>query len=148
MHSFYFTAKNGEIVPSNKRELSEYLSKHEGKTFFAQVKREKGIRTAKQNNALHLGCSHIAKTLNESGLDMKKVLKQEVDIPWSTDTVKEYLVKPIVKAMFGKSSTTELNNVSDINEMWDVLMKMLGEKFHVEYVPFPSEENKDEAPIN
>ena len=37
----------------------------------------------------------IANALNDAGLDMKKVLKPEIDIPWNTATVKEYLWRPV-----------------------------------------------------
>lgn len=133
---------NRELVFDNKRELGIFLEENKGKKFVVRLERETGIRTGTQNNALHLGFEFIAKTLNERGLDMKKVLKADVDISWSIETVKDYLFRPIMTSMFKYKSTTELNKANEINEVWDVLMKLLGEKFEVEYVPFPSELNK------
>lgn len=138
----YAKELDGSLVFDNKKQLSDFLAENKTKTFIVQLKRETGRRTDTQNNALHLGFDFIAKTLNEKGLDMKAVLKEDVDIPWDTYSVKEYLFKPIMKAMFRKESTTELDKASEINEVWDVLMKLLGEKFEIEYIPFPSEINK------
>ena len=97
-------------------------------------------RTSQQNRALHKGCDLIAKSLTEAGLDMKTVLKPEIQIPWTTESVKEYLFKPIMKAMTQKSSTTELEKQGDIEAIWEVLMRHLMEKHHVEYIEFPSME--------
>ncbi len=38
--------------------------------------------TPNQRNALHLYCEMLACALNNAGYDMKKTLKEEVEIPW------------------------------------------------------------------
>lgn len=97
-------------------------------------------RTIQQNRGIHLACKLLAESLNSAGLDMKAVLKPNVDIPWSTDTVKEYIFKPILKARYQKDSTTEIEKTSgEIEEVWSIIMRHIGEKFGVEYIPFPSE---------
>lgn len=96
-------------------------------------------RTLKQNRALHKFFAILAKELNESGLDMRVVLKPEVDIPWSTETVKEYLWRPLQKIQLLKSSTTELST-KDIDEVFDTLNRLLGEKFG-KHIDFPSIES-------
>ena len=121
----------------------EWLDKNIGKKCWADLGRETGVRSNEQNNALHLGLSMIAKSLNDAGLDMKKVLKPEVDIPWTTDSVKEYLWRPVQKVMTGKKSTTELNKTNEIDEVWEVLMRHLGEKHELEFIPFPSKMNQN-----
>ena len=96
-------------------------------------------RTSQQNRGLHLACKLLAESLNQAGLDMKAVLKPSVDIPWSTETVKEYIFKPIMNARYLKKSTTELTKTEgEIDEVWKIVMKHMGEKFGVEYIPFPS----------
>jgi hypothetical protein len=142
MSLFYFKAKGGFPLWDTKEPV-ELLMKHEGKSFWADIGLEKGVRTIPQNSALHLGLGMIAKTLNEAGLDMRKVLKPEIDIPWTLESVKEYLFRPIMKAMYHKKSTTELSKIGEIEEIWDVLMRHLGEKHEVEYIPFPSEQTKN-----
>lgn len=95
-------------------------------------------RTLTQNASLHLGLQHLAEALNDAGLDMKKVLKPEVDIPWTKDTCKKYLFKPILDAYLEKESTKEMET-AEVSKVWDIMMRHLSEKFGV-YTPFPSDE--------
>lgn len=97
------------------------------------------IRTEKQNNALHLYFRMIAEALNDAGLDMKVVLKPEVDIPWTEDSVKKFLWKPIQEIYLTKKSTTELNT-EEINKVYEILTRHIGEKFGI-FVKFPSIED-------
>lgn len=96
-------------------------------------------RTLQQNRALHKLFELTAKELNESGLDMRVVLKPGVDIPWNTITVKEYLWRPLQKLQLLKKSTTELST-KDIDAVFDTLNKLLGEKFG-KHIPFPGIES-------
>jgi hypothetical protein len=93
-------------------------------------------RTKQQNKALHVLFRLIAENLNEAGLDMRKTLKPEVEIPWSGESVKEYLWKPIQLAQLNKKSTTELTTV-EIDQVFDTINRHLGEKFGV-HQQFPS----------
>ena len=93
-------------------------------------------RTKQQNKALHVLFRLLAETLNEHGLDMRKTLKPDVEIPWSPASAKEFLWRPIMKAQLAKESTTELNT-KEIDEVFDTINKHLGEKFGL-HVPFPS----------
>ena len=93
-------------------------------------------RTTQQNKALHVLFQLLSDRLNEAGLDMKKTLKPEVDIPWSGNTVKEYLWRPVQEAQLNKKSTTELTT-AEIDKVFDTINKLLGEKFGL-HVPFPS----------
>ena len=98
----------------------------------------KGTRTLSQNSALHVLFQLLADTLNEMGLDQRKVLKPSYSIPWTTEAIKTNLWKPLQKAMFSKESTTELSKQEEINEIHRVLFRELGEKHGVEFIPFPS----------
>lgn len=95
-------------------------------------------RTIPQNKAIHLYCSKLAQALSDAGLDMKKVLKPTVDIPWETRTVKQWLWKPIQEAQLLKKSTTELDT-NEVTKVYETLNRFLGEKFGLT-VPFPSQE--------
>ena len=95
-------------------------------------------RTLTQNAALHVYFKLVSDALNDAGLDMRKVLKPTVDIPWSPKTVKDYMWRPIMKAQFIKSSTTQMTTV-EIDEVYNVLNRHLSEKFGI-YVPFPTNE--------
>ena len=91
-------------------------------------------RSTSQNNAMHLWLSRLAEALNNAGLDMRKVLKPEVEIPWTMLSAKEHLWKPILKTMYGKDSTTQPNTIQHA-EVYKVLDRHLSEKFniHIEY---------------
>lgn len=93
-------------------------------------------RTNRQNKALHVLFNLLAGELNENGLDMRKTLKPEVDIPWSGPSVKEFLWRPIQKAQLTKESTTELTTV-EIDQVFDTINRHLGERFGL-HIPFPS----------
>lgn len=96
-------------------------------------------RTSQQNRALHLYFSLLAEALNEAGLDMKAVIKPEIDISWTPTSVKEYLWKPIQKIIMGEKSTARLKR-KDIDKIYDNLNRILGERTEI-YIPFPSIEN-------
>jgi len=95
-------------------------------------------RTIRQNAALHKYFTMLADELNFAGLEMKKVLKPEVEIMWTAESIKNYLWRPIQYAMTDKISTTELDT-KQVNKIYEVLDRHLGEKFGIS-VEFPSEE--------
>lgn len=93
-------------------------------------------RTDRQNRALHVLFRLLADELNSAGLDMRKTLKPDVEIPWSPQSTKEYLWRPIQQAQLSKKSTTELTT-KEIDEVFDTINRHLGEKFGI-HIPFPS----------
>ena len=96
---------------------------------------EQAYRTSSQNRALHKLFELIADELNEAGLDMKQVLPRQVDIPWSRETVKELIWRPIQDAQLRKRSTTELTR-GEIDAVYETVNRFLsGMGLHV---PFPS----------
>lgn len=98
-----------------------------------------GKRTLQQNKAIHLWLTQLSKALRENGITMQMVLKPGTEI-WSTPyLLKELVFKPVMKALFGKKSTTELKSVGEIEDIIDVIDKAIGERGGVS-VPFPCEE--------
>ena len=122
-------------------------------------------RTDQQRKAIEVFCKRLAETLNDAGYDMLciltfkrnaaliKLLEQaktlidqiifklqgrEMRVPWTQDSAKDNLWRPIQIAMFGKRSTTELE-VSEVSEVHETLMKNLTERYNIPYVEFPSE---------
>ena len=109
--------------------LKEYLDTVKPKT----------SATGQQRKALHVDCQIIADKLNDAGKDMREVIKQEIEIPWTMLSVKEFIFKPIMKAMFQIESTTELTkNEQQIDKIHQVIMRELGTKYGIEYHDFPS----------
>lgn len=97
-------------------------------------------RTAQQNKALWVYFTRLAEELNNAGLDMRVVLKPQYSIPWTKDSIHDYLQLPIQKAMYGTDSTTFLHKIEQVDRIHEVLNRELGEKFGVDYIPFPSDQ--------
>lgn len=95
-------------------------------------------RSNQQSKALHLWFELLAEELNNAGLEMRKVLKPEIEISWTKNNVKEYLYKPILHALTLKSSTTEMNT-AEPSKVYEIIVRHLGEKFGLECPAFPSE---------
>jgi hypothetical protein len=101
-------------------------------------------RTSLQNRSLHLFADKLATELNSKGLDMRVVLKPEYRINWDSKSVKENIIKPIAKAMYGVDSTTQLDT-GQISKVHEAVMNMLIEKFtEIDYIDFPSQETTEE----
>lgn len=93
-------------------------------------------RTDQQNRALHLWFAQLSEALNDAGYDMRKTIREELDIPWTSYAVKEYLWRPLQKSMLGKKSTTQLTT-EEIDQVYDVINLTIGERTGIS-VPFPS----------
>ena len=98
------------------------------------MKEEK--RTTTQNKAMHLLFEMTAQALNDSGQDMRKILKETIDIAWTKDSVKHYLFHTIMKAMYQKESTADLTK-EQLQKVYEVFHRHLSEKAEID-LPFPS----------
>jgi len=94
------------------------------------------IRTEQQNRAMHLYFTHLSEELNNAGLDMRKTLKPEISIPWTSANIKEFLWRPIQLAQVRKTSTKDLTT-DELTKIYETLNRHLGEKFGIS-VAFPS----------
>jgi len=130
-----FWGEKGKLT--DPKQFEEHIKTLE-KEFAVTVEPIKKTRTSQQNRALHLYFTLLATELNNAGFDMRKVIREGIDIPWSKDTVKEYLWRPVQKVMFGKKSTTQLKT-TDIDKIFDVVNRHIGERTGV-HVEFPSAE--------
>jgi hypothetical protein len=95
-------------------------------------------RSDLQNSSLHLYLSHLAEALNDAGYDMKRTLKQEIDIPWGKESAKEHLWRPIQELLTKKDSTTK-PTTKEYVYIYEVLSRHLVEKLGVN-VPWPSKD--------
>ena len=98
-------------------------------------------RTNQQRKALEVDCKIIADKLNAAGKDMRVVLKQSYEIPWTQESVKEHIFKPIIKALYGHTSTTQLEKQIEIDQAHEVIMRELGQKHGIGWHDFPHTEN-------
>ena len=47
--------------------------------------------------------------LNDAGFEIPHPFKSDLEIPYTEHSVKELLYRPIIEAMFGESSSTQLS---------------------------------------
>lgn len=142
MNLFYAKARSGELVFENKKEIKDYLLPIENKPLAVKIERETGVRTSDQNKALHKYFSLLAESLNDSGLTVQHVLQKKIELNWTPAMVKEMLWRDVQTRLFGKTSTKDLDKVSEINEVYETLTRHLGEIFELEAIPFPHDPNK------
>lgn len=94
-------------------------------------------KTATQRAALHVWLEQMADALNSAGMDMKKTLKPEVDIPWTKLLVKEYIFKPVLDAMTQKESTEEMVTV-DPDRVYKVICRHMADNHGFTCPPWPT----------
>jgi len=131
---------NSEIALAQaQRKLAEMW--RENKYVEVEFRRKAKQRTLTQNRALHLFCQWLADALNDAGLDMRKTLRDDVDVPWTQASVKEYLWRPVQTAMTDKKSTTEITTIEP-TEIHAVLARHLGERLGVTCPPWPKRDQE------
>lgn len=96
-------------------------------------------RTTSQNSALHLLLTQLSNDLNASGKTMMKVLSQTAEIEWTPTSTKEYLLRPFIKAMYNKSSTTDLTT-KELSEATEAMLRHVAKTTGVS-LDFPSLES-------
>ena len=94
-------------------------------------------RTPKQRAALEVYCRLLAEAMNDGGFDMVYVLSREgAAIPWTQNSVKERLWRPVQVAMLDKESTTECDR-KEYSAIYDTLTRHLGKVLDLPFVPWP-----------
>lgn len=134
MKKIYAQVKGKELVFERPGLAEDFLSKNDGKRVCIEVVGDR--RTDLQNNSLHLYFTLLAEKLNAGGFDMRKVIREDIDIPWSAYSVKENLWRPVQEAQLGKKSTTELNT-KEIDLIYDTVNRAIGTRTGIS-IPFPS----------
>jgi hypothetical protein len=97
------------------------------------------LRTENQNNAIHLYCERLAEALNDAGYEIKKVMEvKTADVPWTKESVKELLWRPLQEAAVDKHSTKALEKM-DVDRVYSILDRHISSNFGV-HIEFPSKE--------
>jgi hypothetical protein len=128
------TIKNGKIVFTNPEGGEIWLELNEGKDIEISLVKETK-RTDRQNRALHLWFEQVAEVMEESGMDMRNVIK--VPLTPTPYLVKEEMWKPIQEKLFGTKSTSELN-VDEVDKIQKIMSEAMARSLKIS-VPFPSE---------
>lgn len=96
-------------------------------------------RTLTQNASLHLFCQQLADALNDAGFDFRTFVKEGYPVPFNESLVKEYLWRPIQKAITGHNSTTKPEK-HEYGTIYESLNVKLAE--HGIFVAWPCKENQ------
>jgi len=99
---------------------------------------QKMDRTYRQNRAIHLLFRRIATALNEAGFEIPHPFKPELEIPWSEESVKDLLYRPIIESYF-KIDRSSLLDTAQLSESMEILIDAVNRNTGV-YVPIPSQE--------
>lgn len=95
-----------------------------------------------QQNSIWLWCSLIASELSKHEVSMVQLLasmRRSADIYPTKDSVREFIWKPVQKAITGKQSMTYLER-TELDQIIDPIAKFLGESHYLD-VAFPSKEH-------
>lgn len=99
---------------------------------------QKMDRTYRQNRAIHLLFRRMATALNEAGFEIRHPFKPDLEIPWSEESVKDLLYRPIITSYF-KIERSSLLDTAQLSESMEILVDAVNRNTGV-YVPIPSQE--------
>ena len=102
-------------------------------------------RTVTQNSSLHLGFEIVAKACREKGITMNAIFeKARMEHETTAEAIKYDVFHRLMRSMYHIDSTTKLKKIGQIENVWDAMMKFLGENFELEYIDFPHEEKPED----
>lgn len=99
---------------------------------------QKADRTWRQNNTLHLLFRQMAKALNDAGFEIPHPFKPDLEIPYSEESVKELLYKPIITMYFKVDRSSDLDT-EQLSESMTILVDAVNRNTGV-YVHIPTGE--------
>lgn len=99
---------------------------------------QKADRTWRQNNTLHLLFRRMAEALNDAGFEIPHPFKPDLEIPYSEESVKELLYKPIITMYFKVDRSTDLDT-KQLSESMTILVDAVNRNTGV-YVHIPTGE--------
>ena len=121
-------------------QLTAQWSEH--KYLEIEVRHRAKQRTWTQSKALHVWCELLATELNNAGYDMTVFPWREgLELPWTKESVKEYLWRPVQQAMTDKKSTTEISTV-DPTVIHQALCRTIAERTGVVVPEWPTREGR------
>ena len=138
---FFSKIENQKIRLTDK--FLQHIKTLKDGDYSIEITKYKKTRSSQQNNALHLWFDLLSQEFNKQGVDMRAIIRNDIDIMWTPYSVKEYLWRPVQKQMFGKKSTTKITT-EEINKIYDIINKTISERTNgIIKVPlFPSIENE------
>ena len=114
--------QNG-LIPATTEDLKAILTLPKNCIYEVDIKAQK--RSSQQNRAQWKWLEMIAYELNKQGLDINTVIK--ANTKWNKENVKALIFDPIVKSLYGKTSSTMLN-INEYDEIIDTIILAFGQK--------------------
>ena len=113
------------MITSDKDRAKAFIDKLDG---LIEIRLAKKTRSSQQNRALHLFFRMVADELNEMGLEFTYtgVKGMSMSVPYTEQIVKDFIWRPIQKALFNIESTTKLTT-EQIDRILDVIIKFFAE---------------------
>lgn len=96
--------------------------------------------TPAQFNAAHAWFEMCAATLNAAGLDMKRGTKATYSLPWTKQSFKDYIWKPLQLVMTGKESSKDGGKM-EYPEVSETITRHFAQEYGVQLPPWPSRES-------
>jgi len=95
------------------------------------------LRTGQQQAAIEVACRLLADAFDAHGVDKLAVLeKKHIPVNWTQGSVKDDLFKPVMTALYGKTSTTRLST-AEVSDVWNRLSDFTDEHWNIR-IDFPS----------
>lgn len=106
---------------------------------------EEKRRTEQQKKALHLWFRLLSEKLNEAGFDMRRTLREDIEIPWDKEgrMVKKYLWKPVQDAILNVESTAKCGKL-DYPYIYEILCRHLTTKLGITPPEWPDKHRHEE----
>lgn len=98
-------------------------------------------RTPEQNKALHLWLKQKAEQCRNAGVSPRMAFEKTVELEMTPEIMKE-IWRTVQKALYKKSSTTELSKHMEISEISEHLNRFFADNFNLPGIPIPSDPNK------
>ena len=97
--------------------------------------------TPQQLKALNVYCKLLADAYRDAGLDVRTVLRNDIEIPWNQGMVKELIWRPVKKVVTGEQSTKDIYS-DDVTMIYDIVNRHSSTKGVS--ILFPSEKTKND----
>ncbi len=137
-----FRNQNGLYIPADAEARAWHSKQPSGivVSLVAETEKSERKRTPTQNNCIYDWAESCAEYMNMAGLDMKKVLKEEAEIPWTKQSFVDNCWREVQLAMYQIESTRDISTVQ-CTIIHEVVNRHINESQGVQLPPWPTRFN-------
>ncbi len=135
--------RKGNLIPWDGEARDKVDSFVDGAIYEVDIK-NMDKRSLKQNSSIHLWCNKISDSLNREDISIEQTIK--ISTKWNMNLVKEMLFKSVVKSLYAKDSTTQLNK-NEFELIIDTLIGAMASK-GITIPDFPNREQLEQITKN